>query len=131
MAAILRPAGPVTATLLLSVRGLRLRLCSVWFWAVASATCLMAWVYGAGFFAGFETESVLVTTDPLLALNARVTIFLGVVLGLRLAASMAWEREHRTLEILLIGPAVWGAILGAKFLVEIAVLALLVFVYAA
>ena len=131
MAAILHPVDPATATLLLAGRELRLRLGSVWFWAVASTICLMAWLYGAGFLAGFETESVIVTTDPLLALNALVTIFLGVVLALRLAASMAWEREHRTLEILLIGPAVWGAILGAKFLVEIAVLALLVFVYAA
>ena len=130
MAAILHPVDPATATLLLAGRELRLRLGSVWFWAVASTICLMAWLYGAGFLAGFETESVIVTNDPLLALNALVTIFLGVVLGLRLAASMAWEREHRTLEILLIGPAGWGAILGAKLMVEIAVLALLVLVYA-
>ena len=130
MTTVLRPADPVTATLLLAGRELRLRLGSVWFWAVASAICLMAWLYGAGFVGGFETESVVVTTDPLLALNALVTIFLGVVLGLRLAASMAWEREHRTLEILLIGPAGWGSLLGAKLLTEIAVLALLVLVHA-
>ncbi len=80
--------------------------------------------------ASFATESVIVTTDPLLAVNAMVVVFLGIVLGLRLAASMAWEREHRTLEILLIGPVGWATIIAAKALVEVAVLALLVLIYA-
>jgi ABC-type transport system involved in multi-copper enzyme maturation permease subunit len=131
MVATLTPAGPVAATSLLAWRELRSRLGSVWFWSVCSVTCLMAWLYGAGFLASFETESVIVTTDPLLALNALVVVFLGVVLGLRLAASMAWEREHRTLEVLLIGPVGWATIICAKFLVEIAVLSLLVLLYAA
>lgn len=127
----LAPPGAFATTLLLAERELRSRLGSVWFWAVASITCLMAWLYGAGFLASFETESVLVSTDPLMALNAMVVIFLGVVLGLRLAASMAWEREHRTLEVLLIAPVGWGAIVAAKFMVELVVLLLLVALYAA
>lgn len=126
----LTPASPLTATALLVWRELRSRLGSVWFWAVSSATCLMAWLYGGGFVASFQTESLIVTTDPLLAVNALVVIFLGIVLGLRLAASMAWEREHRTLEVLLIGPIGWVTIIGAKLLVELAVLALLVLLYA-
>lgn len=130
MSVALTPAGPLTVIALLAWRELCSRLSSVWFWAVASATCLMAWLYGGGFVASFQTESVIVTTDPLLAVNALVVIFLGVVLGLRLAASMAWEREHRTLEVLLISPVGWVTIVGAKFLVELAVLALLVLLYA-
>lgn len=126
----LTPASPLTATALLAWRELRSRLGSVWFWAVSSVTCLMAWLYGGGFVASFQTESLIVTTDPLLAVNALVVIFLGIVLGLRLAASMAWEREHRTLEVLLIAPVGWVTIIGAKFLVELAVLALLVLLYA-
>ena len=58
MTAVLRPADPVTATLLLAGRELRLRLGSVWFWAVASAICLMAWLYGAGFVGGFDSLGV-------------------------------------------------------------------------
>lgn len=131
MTIALSPADPVTAAALLAGRELRARLGSVWFWAVSSLTCLMAWGYGAGFVAAFRTESVIVTTDPLLALNSLVTTFLGIVLGLRLAASMAWEREHRTLEVLLIGPVGWVQIVAAKFIVELAVLALLILLYAA
>lgn len=127
----LAPPGPLVATALLAGRELRFRLGSVWFWAVSTGTCMMAWLYGAGFIAGFETESVIVTTDPLMPLNIAVVIFLGLVLGLRLAAAMAWEREHRTLEVLLIGPVGWGAIVAAKFLVELVVLALLILIYAA
>ena len=130
MSLALTPVGPLTATALLAWRELRFRLGSVWFWAVSSATCLMAWGYGGGFVASFATESVIVTTDPLLAVNAMVVVFLGIVLGLRLAASMAWEREHRTLEILLIGPVGWATIIAAKALVEAAVLALLVLIFA-
>ncbi len=126
-----RPPGSFRRATLLMGRELRMRLGSFWFWAVASGTCLMAWVYGAGFLAAFETESVLVSTDPLMTLNALVVVFLGVVLGLRLAGAMAWEREHRTLEVLLVGPARWVEIIAAKFIVELAVLALLIAIYAA
>lgn len=126
-----RPPGTLRRATLLMGRELRMRLGSFWFWAVASGTCLMAWVYGAGFLAAFETESVLVSTDPLMTLNALVVVFLGVVLGLRLAGAMAWEREHRTLEVLLVGPARWVEIIAAKFIVELVVLALLIAIYAA
>jgi len=97
---------------------------------VAAVVCLIAWAYGAGFQQTFETESVLVTTDPLMALNIAVIVFLSVVLGIRLAASMAWEREHRTLEVLLVGPAGWATIVAAKFAAELCVLAVLVAIYA-
>lgn len=126
-----RPPGPLHRATLLGGREIRLRLGSFWFWAVASGICLMGWAYGGGFLAAFETESVLVSADPLMTLNAMVVVFLGLILGLRLAAAMAWEREHRTLEVLLVGPARWGEIIGAKFVVELAVLTLLVAVYAA
>jgi len=124
------PPGALAATLLLAERELRARLGSAWFWAVSSFSCLMGWLYGAGFLASFGTESVLVTTDPLLALNAMVVMFLGVVLGLRLAASMAWEREHKTLEVLLVSPVGWPSIVAAKFLTELVVLLLLIAIYA-
>ena len=45
---------------------------------------------------------MLVTTDPLAVLNAVVVSVLAAVLGLRLAASLAWEREHHTMEVLLV-----------------------------
>src|SRR5690606_19239209 len=57
-----------------------------------------------------------------MALNIAVVIFLGLVLGLRLAASIAWEREHRTLEVLIAGPVSFEAVVLAKFLVELCVL---------
>ena len=77
------------------------------------------------------TESVLVTVDPLMALDIIVILFMGIVLGLRLAAGLAWEREHRTLEVLLVGPVTWGSIIAAKFLVEICIMAFLMLAYVA
>jgi ABC-type transport system involved in multi-copper enzyme maturation permease subunit len=127
----LRPPGHLGIALLLMRRELAARLMSPWLYAVASLVCVIAWFYGGGFLRAFETESVLVTTDPLAALNVIVVVVLGVVLGLRLAASLAWEREHRTLEVLLAGPVSHGAILLAKFCVELLLLALLVAIYAA
>lgn len=124
------PPGAIAATLLLAERELRFRLGSIWFWTVSSFICLMAWLYGAGFLNAFESESVQVSTDPLMALNSFVVVFLGVVLGLRLGASMAWEREHRTLEVLLIAQVGWGTIIAAKFVVELVVLILMVALYA-
>jgi ABC-type Na+ efflux pump permease subunit len=123
--------GPLVVTALLAQRELLARLASAWFWIIASLLCVIAWVYGAGFQQTFATESVLVTTDPLMTLNILIVVFLSVVLALRLAASFAGEREHRTLEVLLVGPASWGAIVAAKFLAELCVLALLVLVYLA
>jgi ABC-type transport system involved in multi-copper enzyme maturation permease subunit len=123
--------GPLVVTALLAQRELLARLNSAWFWIIASVICVIAWIYGAGFQQTFATESVLVTTDPLMTLNILIVVFLSVVLALRLAASFAGEREHRTLEVLLVGPASWGAIVAAKFLVELCIMALLVLVYLA
>jgi hypothetical protein len=96
---------------------------------VASAVCLLAWIYGAGFARTFETESALVSTDPLAALHIVVVMFLAFVLGLRLASSVAWEREHRTLEVLVVGPVLFEAVVLAKFLVELCVFVALMAIY--
>ncbi len=125
----LRPPGQPAIALLMARRELAAKLLSPWLYAVASLLCLIAWVYGDGFLRSFETESVLVATDPLAALHAIVVIVLGVVLGLRLAAGLAWEREHRTLEVLLVGPVSHEAILISKFCVELCLFALLISVY--
>jgi ABC-type Na+ efflux pump permease subunit len=125
----LDPPGSVGVTRLLVAREMRAKLLSPWFWLVASAVCLIAWIYGAGFQRTFETESVLVTTDPLMALDIAIVAFLATVLGLRLSTAVAWEREHGTLEVLLAGPVSWSAVLAAKFLAELGVLVLLVAVY--
>lgn len=130
MAIALNPPGQFGASLRVFDREARAKLTSPWFYVVASIVCLLAWAYGAGFQQTFATESVLVTTDPLMALNIAVVAFLSIVLGLRLAASMAWEREHRTLELLLLGPAGWGAIVAAKFAAELGVLISLLAIYA-
>jgi ABC-type transport system involved in multi-copper enzyme maturation permease subunit len=129
MTLALNPPGYPGIAWLLFRREVVAKLSSVWFYVVATAVCLMAWVYGAGFQNSFRTESVLVTTDPLMALNILVVAFLGLVLGLRLSASLAWEREHRTLEVLLVGPVPRGAVVLAKFGVELCVLALIMATY--
>lgn len=105
------------------------RVLSPWLYVVASFIFFVTWIYGAGFQQTFVTESVLVTLDPLMALDIFVIIFMAVVLGLRIAASIAWEREHRTLEVLLVGPISWSSILIAKFLVELFMMILLIFSY--
>ena len=127
----LSPPGSLGLTSLLFAREARTRLASPWFYVVASIICLIAWIYGAGFQQTFVTESVLVTVDPLMALDIIVILFMGIVLGLRLAAGLAWEREHRTLEVLLVGPVTWGSIIAAKFFVEICIMAILMLAYVA
>lgn len=130
MSSILQPSF-VGVTLLLFRREIAAKVASPWLFIIASVLCLMAWLYGAGFEWSFETESVLVTTDPLMALNLTVVIFLGLVLGLRLASSIAWEREHHTLDVLLVGPVSPGAVVAAKFFVELSVFAVLMAIYVA
>ncbi|MDQ0315898.1 ABC transporter permease subunit [Amorphus orientalis] len=110
-------------------REISARLTSIWFFIVASAVCLIAWIYGAGFQSSFDTESIVVTADPLRGLDILVVGFLGLVLGLRLAASIAWEREHGTMEVLLVGPVRWRVIIAAKFLVELCVLVVTLAIY--
>jgi ABC-type transport system involved in multi-copper enzyme maturation permease subunit len=125
----LHPPGLARQTFLLVRREVAAKFASLWFWLVASALCLIAYVYGAGFARTFETESIVVTADPLAGLNTLVVAFLGLVLGLRLAGSLSWEREHRTLEVLLVGPMPLSVIVLAKYLAELLVLAALVAVY--
>lgn len=114
---------------LIFCREVTVKLTSPWFFVVASAVCLIAWVYGAGFQSSFETESIVVAVNPLMGLDILVVGFLGLVLGLRLATSIAWEREHGTLEVLLVGPVSWRATILAKFFVELCVMALILVVY--
>ncbi len=78
-------------------------------------TFLGAYAYGSMFLRTFETETVLVSRDPLLLMNAALAGALGLVLGLRLASSIAWEREHAHSKLLLVGPVVWSALVAAKF----------------
>lgn len=125
----LRPPGVFEQTLLLAGREVSARVQSLWLYAVASAICLMAWAFGDSFLRSFETETVLVSHDPLLALNTAVVTLLAIVLGLRLASSFAWEREHRTLEVLLVGPVATETVILAKFLVEFGALVALTGVY--
>jgi ABC-type transport system involved in multi-copper enzyme maturation permease subunit len=123
------PPGWARLAYLLVRRETAAKFVSLWFWLVASALCLMAYGYGSGFARTFETESVVVTADPLAGLNTLVVAFLGLVLGLRLAGAISWEREHGTLEVLLVGPVPSSVIVLAKYLAELAVLAALVAVY--
>jgi ABC-type transport system involved in multi-copper enzyme maturation permease subunit len=125
----LRPPGWGRQVFLLVCRETAAKFASLWFWLAASALCLMAYVYGSGFAQTFETESVVVTADPLAGLNILVMAFLGLVLGLRLAGGLSWEREHRTLEVLLVGPVSSSVVVLAKYLAELVVLASLVTVY--
>lgn len=126
---VLRPPSFLRTTWLLLGREAGSKLGSPWVYGVATIVCLFAWIFGAGFLQAFETETVLVTNDPLMPLNVLVVIFLALVLGVRLATSLAWEREHRTLEVLLVGPVSPDAVLLAKFLAEVLVLACLFGVY--
>lgn len=126
-----RPPAYGRLLLVLVRRELATKLTSFWFFAVATAVCVVAFIYGSGFQQSFETESVLVTTDPLMPLNVIVVAFLGLVLGLRLATSLSWEREHQTLEVLLVGPVSWSAIVLSKFLAELLVMAGLLAIYIA
>lgn len=129
MSDIARPPGLPGVTLLLFAREAAARLASPGFYVVASLVCVIAWFYGAGFARTFVTESVLVTTDPLMGLNIMVVTFLGLVLGLRLAYGIAWEREHGTFEVLVAGPASFEAVVLAKFLVELCVCAAIIAIY--
>ena len=114
---------------LLFSREVLYRLSSPWLYFVAGIILLITWIYGFGFQQTFLTESVLVTIDPLMALDIIVIMFMGVVLGLRLAAGLAWEREHRTLEVLIVGPVVWSSVIFSKFLVEIFIMFFLINIY--
>lgn len=124
-------SGPGASKLLmiLTRQEVRGRFSSIWVWLVATCVCLMAAVYGAGFQRSFETETVLVSSNPLVVLNALVVGLVSLVLGLRLATSLSWEREHRTLEVLLVSPVSQVGVIAAKFLAEVATLIALLGIY--
>jgi ABC-type transport system involved in multi-copper enzyme maturation permease subunit len=111
-------------------RELAARLASFWMYLLATAACVIAVIYGAAFQSTFETETVLVSSNPLAMLNAVIAVFLALVLGLRLAASLSWEREHQTLEVLLVAPVGARAVLLSKFASELVVLMLIIAIYA-
>lgn len=118
----LKPPGFIRQTVLLVRRETAAKFHAIWFWLVATIIALMAYAHGSGFQNTFQTESVIVAADPLAGLNVAVVIFLGLVLGLRLAGGLSWEREHGTLEVLLVGPVSWSAIILSKYLVEVIML---------
>lgn len=122
-------AASLTATGLIVRREIASRMRSAWFFATATAACLIAWWYGVGFQSTFRTETIVVTDDPLKALNATIVTFLGFIIGLRLATSIAWEREHGTIQVLLSGPVTWLSIVTSKFLAELIVLIAFVVIY--
>ncbi|SDA61945.1 ABC transporter permease subunit [Sinorhizobium sp. NFACC03] len=117
----LSPPGIIRQTMILVLRETAAKFQAIWFWLVATTISLMAYLYGAGFQNTFQTESVVVAADPLAGLNTTVISFLGFVLGLRLAGGLSWEREHGTLEVLLVGPVSWTAIIVSKYFAELVV----------
>lgn len=115
----------------LAARAIRARLLSPWFYVLASAVCGLVALAATAFHKTFETESVAVDAAPLAAANGAVLGFLALALGAQAAASLSWEREHRTMEVLFAGPVSAGALLGGKVMVELATLGLLLLVYSA
>ncbi len=111
-------------------RELVARLASFWMYLLATGACVIAVVYGGAFQSSFETETVLISSNPLAMLNAVIAVFLALLLGLRLAASLSWEREHQTLEVLLVAPVGPRAVLFSKFVSELMVLLLIIAIYA-
>ena len=76
----LAPPGPLGTTWLLTARELGTKLVSPWFFGVVFAVCMIAFAYGAGFQRTFRTESLLVSTNPLLTLDITIAGFLGAAL---------------------------------------------------
>ena len=111
------------------------RLRSFWLYILVLTVCFMAILSGNVFQQYFGTQTVSVFSGllgklgSLNALNASVLLFLGLVLGIRLSGSLAWEREHRTLEVLMTGPVRYSAVVVAKFLAELLALLLILSVY--
>lgn len=125
----LNPPGFARQIALLVRREMAAKFHAIWFWLAATMIALMACIFGGGFQNTFQTESVIVAADPLAGLNVGVIIFLGLVVGLRLAGGLSWEREHGTLQVLLVGPVSWSAIVVSKYLAELIVLAGLMALY--
>jgi ABC-type transport system involved in multi-copper enzyme maturation permease subunit len=116
---------------LLAVRDFRSKFATIWIYALGSAVCVIVALFSTEFHRTFETESVAVLTDPFAGVHAIVLIFLAFVLGMRAATALSWEREHRTMEVLLSGPVTGLALVAAKLLAELATLCALNLVYSA
>ncbi len=69
--------GHLVTTLRLAKREIAGKLGSAWLAVILTLTFLAAYAYGAMFQRTFETESVLVSRDPLLLLNAALAGGLG------------------------------------------------------
>lgn len=123
--------GTLRSFAVLVERELAARLGSFWMYLLATVACVIAVIHGGAFQSAFETETVVVSSNPLAMLNSVIAAFLALVLGLRLAASLSWEREHQTVEVLLVAPVGARAVLLAKFVSELVVLVLIVAIYAA
>jgi ABC-type transport system involved in multi-copper enzyme maturation permease subunit len=90
-------------------------------YAIATLVALVLTLTVQNYLATFETESVFVAADP-----AGVPLGFGIIIAalyaaLSAAASVAGEKEHRTLEVLFCGPVGAGAFVLAKFTRDVVV----------
>jgi ABC-type transport system involved in multi-copper enzyme maturation permease subunit len=116
---------------ILSRRDLSAKLGSVWIHGLASAICATTALLATGFRRTFETETISVSADPLAPVHALVLVMMALVLGMRAATSLSWERENRTMDVLLSGPATASALVAAKLATELLTLVILGLVYSA
>jgi ABC-type transport system involved in multi-copper enzyme maturation permease subunit len=116
---------------ILARRDLSAKLGSIWIYGLASAICAMTALLATGFRRTFETETISVSADPLAPVHGIVLVILALVLGMRAAISLSWERENRTMDVLLSGPATASALVAAKLATELVTLVMLGLVYSA
>ena len=128
-APILRRRSQVAIALILCWRDMRAKFSSIWLYALASGVCAIVAFFAISFHKAFETETVTVAADPLSAVHGIVLASLGLILGIRAAMALSWEREHRTMEVLLSGPVTIVALVSAKLSAELATLIFLNIVY--
>lgn len=124
-----RYRGALAISVTLAGRELSSRLVSLWPYLVASGMMLIAAFAARSFMASFGTETVAVDAAPLRFVHVAVIVFLALSLGTAAATSLAWEREHRTLDVLLAGPVTAGVLVVAKLATEMATLATLLLSY--
>jgi ABC-type transport system involved in multi-copper enzyme maturation permease subunit len=116
---------------ILTRRDLFAKLGSIWIYSLASAICATTALLATGFRRTFETETISVSADPLAPVHALVLVIMALVLGMRAATSLSWERENRTMDVLLSGPATASALVVAKLATELVTLVMLGLVYSA
>jgi ABC-type transport system involved in multi-copper enzyme maturation permease subunit len=116
---------------ILARRDLSAKLGSIWSYGLASAICAMTALLATGFRRTFETETVSVSADPFAPVHGTVLVILGLVIGMRAAISLSWERENRTMDVLLSGPVTASALVAAKLATELVTLVMLGLVYSA